>query len=149
MKKLLKTVLIIASICAILLVGFLISGILVIQDKYESEAICSVYENSAGKEIYDLHGAACFITLKLNKKRIELHVVRDALIAAENYMTKMGLISESQNSENNNNSNLVLDINELVKYTLNEENIELGENELLDIYNTEIEYLKFIGLVNQ
>ena len=38
----------------------------------KNEPICTVNENNAGKEIYDLDEATCFIALKLNKKKSDL-----------------------------------------------------------------------------
>ncbi|EAQ41256.1 hypothetical protein [Polaribacter sp. MED152] len=115
----------------------------------KNESFCSVNENNAGKEIYDLDEASCFIALKLDKKASDLNLIRDALVAEENYMNKIGLISENPNSENGTESNTELDMTELVEYTLNKEKVELTKNELIEIYDTEIEYLKFIGIVDE
>jgi hypothetical protein len=115
----------------------------------KKEPICSVNENNAGKEIYDLDEATCFIALKLNKKASELNLIRGALIAEENYMNKIGLISENPNSEDATESSVEFDINDLVEYALNKEKVELTKNELVEIYDTEIEYLIFIGVVDE
>ena len=111
----------------------------------KNEHFCTINENNAGKEVYDLEEASCFIALKMNKKASELNLIREALIAEENYMNNIGLISEKPNLE----SDVEIDINELAEYALNKEKIELTKNELLEIYDTEIEYLKFIGVVNK
>jgi hypothetical protein len=115
----------------------------------KNEPFCSVNENNAGKEIYDLDEASCFIALKLDKKASDLNLIRDALIAEENYMNKIGLISENPNSEDGTETNTELDMNDLVEYALNKEKVELTKNELLEIYDTEIEYLIFIGVVDE
>ncbi|SDY15114.1 hypothetical protein SAMN05444411_1411 [Lutibacter oricola] len=115
----------------------------------KNEPFCSVNENNAGKEIYDLDEASCFIALKLDKKASDLNLIRNALTAEENYMNKIGLISENPNSENRTEPNTELDVNELVEYALNKEKVELTKNKLLEIYDTEIEYLKFIGVVDE
>lgn len=109
--------------------------------------ICTVDENNAGKGIYDLDEATCFIALKLNKKESDLKLIRSALIAEENYMIKIGLITENTNSESQEETNVEMDINAMVEYALNEEKVDLTKKELLEIYDTEIEYLKFIGVV--
>src|SRR5690606_30319200 len=73
----------------------------------KNEPICSVNENNAGKEIYDLDEASCFIALKLDKKASDLSLIRDALIAEENYMKNIGLISENPNLESETESDIV------------------------------------------
>jgi hypothetical protein len=115
----------------------------------KNEPICTVNENNAGKEIYDLDEATCFIALKLNKKKSDLNLIRDALLAEMNYMENTGLTSDNPNSENEPEPNTELDINQMVEYAINEEKVELTKDELLEIYDTEIEYLMFIGVVNQ
>ncbi|MCC1485627.1 hypothetical protein [Winogradskyella immobilis] len=123
--------------------------IILILSSCKNDPFCSLNENNVGKEIYDLDEASCFIALKLNKKTSDLNLIRDALIAEENYMIKIGLISENPNSENGTEPNTELDVNELVEYALNKEKVELTKTELIEIYETEIEYLKFIGVVNE
>ena len=115
----------------------------------KNEPICTVNENNAGKQIYDLDEATCFIALKLNKKKSDLNLIRSALIAEENYMNKIGLISENPNPESESESNVEMDINEMVEYALNEEKVDLTKDELTEIYDTEIEYLMFIGVVEE
>ena len=123
--------------------------IILILSSCKNEPFCSVNENNAGKEIYDLDEASCFIALKLEKRASDLNLIRDALIAEENYMNKIGLISENPNSEDGTEPNTELDTNDLVEYALNKEKVELTKNELFEIYDTEIEYLMFIGVVNE
>ena len=115
----------------------------------KNEPICTVNANNAGKQIYDLDEATCFIALKLNKKKSDLDLIRSALIAEENYMNKLGLISENPNPESESESNAEMDINEMVEYALNEEKVDLTKNELTEIYDIEIEYLMFIGVVDE
>ncbi|WP_223826657.1 hypothetical protein [Flagellimonas sp. S3867] len=115
----------------------------------KNEPICTVNENNAGKEIYDLDEATCFIALKLNKKKSDLKLIRSALIAEENYMSKIGLTTENPNPESEPESNAELDINQMAEYAMNEEKVELTKDELIEIYDTEIEYLMFIGVVEQ
>ncbi|WGH76617.1 hypothetical protein P8625_05510 [Tenacibaculum tangerinum] len=115
----------------------------------KNEPICTVSENNAGKEIYDLDEATCFIALKLNKKKSDLKLIQSALIAEENYMNKIGLISENSNTENESESNLELDVNKMVEYALDEEKVDLTKEELIEIYDTEIEYFIFIGIVEE
>ena len=112
-----------------------------------NEPICTMNENNAGKEIYDLDEAICFIALKLKRKKSDLNLIRDALIAEENFMSKMGQISKNLNS--GNESNFELDINKLVEYTLNQQKVDLTKDHLLEIYNTEIEYLKLFRKYNR
>ncbi|BAO76410.1 hypothetical protein WPG_2180 [Winogradskyella sp. PG-2] len=76
-------------------------------------------------------------------------MIRSALIAEENYMNKIGLISENPNPESDSESNAEMDINEMVEYALNEEKVDLTKDELTEIYDTEIEYLIFIGVVEE
>ncbi|MCF2874778.1 MULTISPECIES: hypothetical protein [unclassified Tenacibaculum] len=113
----------------------------------KNNPICTIDKNNAGKEIYDLDEASCFIALKLQKKKSDLNLIRDALIAEENYMSKIRLLSKNPNSENKSNVNL--DINELVKYAIHKEKINLTKDHLFEIYNVEIEYLKFIGVLDK
>jgi hypothetical protein len=108
-----------------------------------------VNENNAGKQIYDLDEATCFIALKLNKKKSDLNLISSALVAEENYMNKIGLISENPSEESESESNAEMDITEMVEYALNEEKVNLTKEELLEIYDTEIEYLIFIGAVDE
>ena len=115
----------------------------------KNEPICTVNENNAGKEIYDLDEATCFIALKLNKKKSDLNLIRDSLLAEMNYMEKTGLTSDNPNPESESESNAELDINQMVEYALNEEKVELTKDELIEIYDTEIEYLMFIGVVEE
>ena len=90
----------------------------------KNEPICTVNENNAGKQIYDLDEATCFIALKLNKKKSDLNLIRSALIAEENYMNKIGLISENPNPESESESNAEMDTNQMVEYAINEEKVE-------------------------
>ena len=115
----------------------------------KNNPICIINENNAGSEIYLLEEATCFIALKLNKKESDLNLIRDALIAEENYMKNIGLISENQYPEDENKSDIVLDFNELTEYALNKEKVELTRDELLEIYDTETDYLIFIGIVSK
>ena len=115
----------------------------------KNQSICSVNENNAGKQIYDLEEATCFIALKLNKEASDLNLIRDALIAEENYLKNNGMISENPNPKNETKPNIELNINELAEYALNKEKVELTKSELIEIYNTEIEYFMFIGIVNK
>ncbi|TYA74032.1 hypothetical protein [Seonamhaeicola marinus] len=115
----------------------------------KNEPICTVNENNAGKEIYDLDESTCFIALKLNKKKFDLKLIRSALIAEENYISKIGLTTENPNPKSESESNAELDINQMVEYALNEEKVELRKEDLLEIYDAEIEYLMFIGVVTE
>ncbi|REG84100.1 hypothetical protein [Winogradskyella sediminis] len=115
----------------------------------KNEPICTIDENNAGKEIYDLDEATCFIALKLNKKKSDLSLIRDALLAEMNYMEKTELTSDNPNPESESESNSELDINQMVEYALNEEKVDLTKTELIEIYETEIEYLMFIGVVEE
>ena len=112
-----------------------------------SKPICTVNEENAGKKVYDLDEATCFIALKLNKKESDLKFIRHALVAEENYMNKIGLISKNPDSEDKVEEDTELDISLMVEYALNEEKVDLTREELLQIYDTEIEYLIFIGVV--
>ena len=113
----------------------------------KNEPICTVNENNAGKQIYDLVEATCFIVLKLNKKKSDLNLIRSALVAEENCINKIGLISENPNPESESESNAEMDINKMVEYALNEEKIDLTKEELMEIYDTEVEYLIFIEVM--
>ena len=115
----------------------------------KNEPICTVNENNAGKEIYDLDEATCFIALKLNKKKSDLKLIRSALIAEENYMSKIRLATENPNPESEPDPNAELDINQMAEYAMSEEKVKLTKDELIEIYDTEIEYLMFIGVVEQ
>ena len=64
-------------------------------------------------------------------------------------MNKIGLTTENPNPESEPESNAELDINQMAEYAINEEKVELTKDELLEIYDTEIEYLMFTGVVNQ
>ena len=64
-------------------------------------------------------------------------------------MEKTGLTSDNPNPENEPELNTELDINQMVEYAINDEKVELTKDELLEIYDTEIEYLMFIGVVNE
>jgi hypothetical protein len=108
-----------------------------------------VNENNAGKEIYDLDEATCFIALKLNKKKSDLNLIREALLVEMNYMDKTGLNSDNPIPESESDSNAELDINQMVEYALNEEKIDLTKEELIEIYDAEIQYLIFIGVVEK
>ncbi len=111
--------------------------------------VCSIDENNAGKEIYDLEEAGCFIALKLNKKKADLALIRSALIAEENYMKQIGLISDERNPANGIEESVDLSIDELVDYALKEATVNLTKEELYEIYKTEVEYLIFIGVVSE
>ena len=115
----------------------------------KNEPICTVNENNAGKEIYDLDEATCFIALKLNKKKSDLKLINNALIAEINYMDKLGLNSDNPNAEIESEPNIELDINLMVEYALKEEKVNLTKEELFEIYDAEIEYLKFIGVESE
>ena len=115
----------------------------------KNEPICTVNVNNAGKKIYNLDEATCFIALKLNKKTSDLKLIRSALITEENYLNKIGLISENSNSEIKTEESSELDINQMVEYVLNEGKVDLTKDELIEIYNAEIKYLMFIGVVDE
>jgi hypothetical protein len=123
--------------------------IIVSLNSCKNESICVINENNSEKEIYDLDEASCFIALKLDKKASDLNLIREALIAEENFMNNVGLITENPNSKNETESDAELDINELVEYAINKEKVELTKNDLLEIYETEFEYLKFIGVIKE
>lgn len=95
----------------------------------------------------------CFAIIKLSKKASYFKLIRGALITKKNYMDKIGLIYDTPNSEKwNFETDIILDINKLKEYALNEEKIDLNKrwDDLLEIYDTEkIEYLKFIAIVNE
>ncbi len=115
----------------------------------KNEPVCTINENNAGKEIYDLDEATCFIALKLNKKKSDLKLIRSALIVEENYMSKIGLTTENPNPESEPELNAELDINQMAEYALNEGKVELTKEDLHEIYDAEIEYLMFIGVVKK
>jgi len=64
-------------------------------------------------------------------------------------MEKTGLTSDNPNPESEPESNAELDINQMVEYALTKEKVDLTKDELLEIYDTEIEYLRFIGVVDE
>ncbi|CAM1344957.1 hypothetical protein [Tenacibaculum amylolyticum] len=109
--------------------------------------ICNINQNNAGYKVYDIDEAICFIALRLDKKAYDINLIRNALIAEENYMSNIGLISVSSNP--NNNSNIELHIDKLIEYIVKTEKVDLTKTQLLEIYETEIEYLKFIGVVQE
>ncbi|GGG60546.1 hypothetical protein [Bizionia arctica] len=111
--------------------------------------ICVVNENNAGKEIYDINEASCFIALKLDQKIFDLNLIHDALIAEEKFMSEIDLISENLYQLNESDSNAELDINALVEYVLKNSETEFTKNELLEIYIAETGYLEFIGVVGE
>lgn len=113
----------------------------------KNETICDLNENNAGKEIYDLDEASCFIALKLDKKASDLNLIRDALIAEEAWMEKIELISEKPIPENGIDPIAELDIHNLVEFVFNNHKTELTKTELLEIFEVETEYLEFIGVV--
>ena len=115
----------------------------------KNEPICTVNENNAGKKTYDLDEATCFIALRLKKKKADLKLIRSALIAEENYMTKIGFTTENPNPESEPESNAELDINQMAEYAISVEKVDLTKEELIEIYDTEIEYLIFIGVVTE
>ncbi|KPM31116.1 Hypothetical protein I595_2379 [Croceitalea dokdonensis DOKDO 023] len=78
-----------------------------------------------------------------------MNLIRDALLAEMNYMEKTGLTSDNPNPESESESNVELDINKMVEYALNEEKVDLTKDELIEIYDTEIEYLMFIGVAGE
>jgi hypothetical protein len=124
--------------------------VLLSMNSCKNKPICVINENSSGKAVYDLDEASCFIALKLGKKKTsDLSLIREALVAEENYIYKIGLISEDPNPQKEPDSNAVLDINELVEYALKTEGDDLTEDELLEIYDTETEYLKIIGVMGE
>lgn len=115
----------------------------------KNNPVCSINEKNAGKKIYNLDEATCFIALKLKKKTSDLKLIEKALIAEEKYMIKIGLVYENQNVNTEKQSDTVLNIDELINYAQIQEKVELTRNELLMIYETEIEYFKFIGIVEE
>ncbi|WP_204346617.1 hypothetical protein [Psychroserpens algicola] len=111
--------------------------------------ICVVNKNNAGKKIYDINEASCFIALKLDQKIFDLNSIHDALIAEEKFMNEIDFNSENLYQLNESDSNAELDINALVEYVLKNRETEFTKNELLEIYIAETEYLEFIGVVGE
>ena len=97
----------------------------------KNQPICTINENNAGKEIYDIDEATCFIALKLNKKKSDLKLIRNALIAEANYMNKIGLIAENPNTESEPDSSIEMDINQMIEYVLKEEKVNLKKRNYL------------------
>ncbi|PHS03195.1 MAG: hypothetical protein COA88_15995 [Kordia sp.] len=114
----------------------------------KNKEICSINQNNAGKQVYDFNEASCFIALKLKEKAPKLELIQNALLIEESYMTKIGLISDETISENELESDVELNTNKLVEFALGNDNIGLTKEELTRIYDKEIEYLKFIGVVD-
>lgn len=115
-----------------------------------NEPVCSVNENNAGKKVYDLKEATCFIAIELNKKSSDLNLINDALTAEANYMRIVNLVTENLLIGSETESDIInFDLNTLVEYVLNNEKVKLTKNELLEIYDAEIKYLKFIGVVKE
>ena len=113
----------------------------------KNESICTINENNAGKEIYDLDEATCFIALKLNKKKPDLNLIRGALIAEEAWIEKIELISNKPLQEDGIDPIAELDIHDLVEFVFNNYNTELTKMELLEIFEVETGYLEFIEVV--
>ena len=115
-----------------------------------NEPVFSVNENNAGKKVYDLKEATCFIAIELNKKSSDLNLINDALTAEANYMRIVNLVTENLLIGSETESDIInFDLNTLVEYVLNNEKVKLTKNELLEIYDAEIKYLKFIGVVKE
>lgn len=113
-----------------------------------SDPICTVNKNNANKQVYDLEEATCFIALQLNAKKSELKIIKRALIAEDNYMIKIGLIQQNPDILNESESNLEMDIDELIEYALNIEKVNIRRENLIEIYDAEVAFLKFIGVVD-
>lgn len=111
-------------------------------------ANCSIDYSNAGKRIYDLDEASCFIALELEEKAPKLESIRNALIVEEQYMSEIGLIHNKPIPKKETNSNIELETNELINFALRDERIQLDKNQLAEIYDAEIGYLKFIGVIN-
>lgn len=122
--------------------------ILIVFFNCKNEAICSFNENNAGKEIYDLDEATCFITLKLNQKKSYSKHIRNALIAEKNYMENIGLICDNE-SEDETEKETIIYFGEIADYALNVKKVNLTKEELIKVYETEMEYLKFIGVTEE
>jgi|GEM_PF-2831059 len=113
----------------------------------KNEPTCFINQNNAGNQLYDSNEAACFIALKLKEKAPKLELIQNALLIEGSYMAKIGLISDKPISEDELGSDVELNTNELIEFALENDNIGLTKEELTRIYDQEIEYLKFIGLV--
>lgn len=111
-------------------------------------ANCSIDQGNAGKRIYDLDEASCFNALELDDKAPTLESIRNALIIEEKYMSEIGLIHNKQIPKKENHSNINLETNELINFALRDGRTQLDKNQLTEIYDAEIGYLKFIGAIN-
>jgi len=110
-------------------------------------SVCTIDQNNAGKQIYNLSEATCFIALKLKDNAPELELIQNALIIEEQYMTESGLIPDEPNSEDESSPTVIFYVEDLIEFALKNEDIGLTKGELSDIYDQEVEYLKFIGVV--
>lgn len=113
----------------------------------KSDPNCNLNLNNAGNQVYILSEATCFISLKLEDKSPRLELIEKALLIEEEFMDQAGLLSSEPIPQFEQNSNIELSIDELIQYALKDETLELSKDDLLNIYDKEIEYLKFIGLV--
>jgi hypothetical protein len=65
----------------------------------------------------------------------------------EKYMYKLGLMSDEPFKEEEPKSSNILVVEELINFAL-KKGVKLNRVELYDIYECQIEYFKFIGIVD-
>ena len=114
----------------------------------ENKSTCKINPDNANRKIYNEEEAACFILLKLDDKTLDLNQIQTALAIEFNYMKEIGLVSENKLTENQYNSSIKLDIFKIVEIAIKNDKVNISKDKLVNIYEAETSYLKFIGVVD-
>ncbi|MDP5100173.1 MAG: hypothetical protein NWQ09_02510 [Nonlabens sp.] len=120
---------------------------LIMNTSCKNEVVCQVDEQSRGSLIYNIDEASCFIALRLKETAPELALIREALFQEEKYMIKIGIITEDTTIDNEE-TDIVLDFDKLIQFAQDNMDNSLSKEQLEIIYETENEYLQFIGSID-
>ncbi len=113
----------------------------------QQNILCEIDDKNADSGIYDLDEAACFIYSEVNDESIDLELIKKVLELEEDYMIELGIIVEEPFDKDENPSNLVLDLDELADHVIVQKKVKIDREKLLDIYDSETNYLEFVGLL--
>jgi phage anti-repressor protein len=109
---------------------------------------CTINQSNLNSKVYNEQEAICFISKNLNDKKIELNQIENALYIENEYMRKIGIISENEINEEENNLKIELDISKVIEIALKNKKTNITREKLLEIFEAENKYLEFIGIAN-
>lgn len=85
--------------------------------------------------------------MEIGHKMLFNELCKKVLELEEDYMIELGIIVEEPFDKDENPSNLVLDLDELADHVIVQKKVKIDREKLLEIYDSETNYLEFVGLL--